>query len=113
MDQQPLSISWAAYEQDRLNDTVNEHRAELLAVPHVIWVGPGMATLKWGEKHGVNSGLAIAVEVDMPDNVSTVERVLPNKIDGYAVVVNQPIALEWRPSASGESPNQSGALRGR
>jgi len=105
MDEQLLGLSRAQLaaiekqrnEQVRLDKAIERHSNELLALPHVIWVGPGSSLLKLGAKRrGLSStGVTIAVEVDMPGNVSAVEREVPKTLEGFPVVVNQPVAAEW------------------
>jgi hypothetical protein len=105
MDEQLLGLNPAQLaaiekqrnEQVRLDKVIARHSNELLALPHVIWVGPGPSLIKLGaNRRGLSStGFTIAVEVDMPYNVSAVERELPKTLEGFPVVVNQPVAAEW------------------
>jgi hypothetical protein len=112
MDRRAVNLSSAelaaierlSSDEARRDEVIKRHRDELLALPHVVWVGPGTSetVLKLGSGVSVMAGTGpvIVVEVDSPSNLNAVKRELPKTVDGYPVLVNQPVAREWSEAAA-------------
>lgn len=76
-----------AKQEAQMNEAIANH-PEVLKIPHVL----GMSATGTFDKHNGYTGPEIAVIVDKKENVETVKKALPEKLDGFPVLVKP---LDW------------------